>query len=234
MSRMSEAADCTCEVHKHVTRDLLIIILILVIILVIIEQVIIIQVVIQIVIRIPTIQRFISRWALFIWKMFVIQRSAEGGFSILRMICMMSGFGGVIIVRGKFNEMSNRGWRVGLLGCLGSGPQSTTGRETMEYVGSFWTSSIALESAEGFESGGQVVAGGCRASLRSGGTSGHSVVVDRDFDKYEFKYTVKTGSTPELSPERPEISVRRDLASATRRGVLRPCQVFVLDFGTQR
>ena len=46
--------------------------------------------------------------------------------------------------------------------------------------------------------------------------------------------TVKTGSTPELSPERPEISVRRDLASATRRGALHPCQVFVPDFGTRR
>ena len=45
---------------------------------------------------------------------------------------------------------------------------------------------------------------------------------------------VKTGSTLELSPERPEISVRWDLASATRRGVLHPCQVFVPDFGTQR
>ena len=54
------------------------------------------------------------------------------------------------------------------------------------------------------------------------------------FDKYEFEYTVKTGSTPELSPEHPEISVRRDLASATWRGALRPCQVFVLDFGTRR
>ena len=46
--------------------------------------------------------------------------------------------------------------------------------------------------------------------------------------------TVKTGSTPELSPERPEISVRQDLASATRRGALHPCQVFVPDFGTRR
>ena len=45
---------------------------------------------------------------------------------------------------------------------------------------------------------------------------------------------VKTRSTPELSPERPEISVRRDLASATQRGALRPCQVFVPDFGPQR
>ena len=45
---------------------------------------------------------------------------------------------------------------------------------------------------------------------------------------------VKTGSTPELSPERPEISVRQNLASATQRGALRPCQVFVPDFGTQR
>ena len=60
------------------------------------------------------------------------------------------------------------------------------------------------------------------------------MVVDRDFDKCEFEYTVKTGSTLELSPERPEISVRWDLASATRRGALHPCQVFVLDFGTRR
>ena len=60
MSRMSEAADCACEVCKCVTRDLLIIILILIVILVVIEQVIIIRVVIQIVVRIPTIQRFIS------------------------------------------------------------------------------------------------------------------------------------------------------------------------------
>ena len=107
----------------------------------------------------------------------------EGGFSISRMICMMSGFGGVIIVRGKFNKMSNRGWRVGLLRCLGSGPWSTTGGETVEYVGGFWTLLIALESAEGFESGGQVAAGGCHASLRSGGMGGHSIVGDRDFDK---------------------------------------------------
>ena len=42
--------------------------------------------------------------------------------------------------------------------------------------------------------------------------------------------TVKTGSTPELSLEHPEISVRWDLASATQRGVLCPCQVFVPDF----
>ena len=162
---MSEAADRTCEVHKHVTRDLLIIILILVVVLGIIEWVIIIWVVIQIVVRIPTIRRFISRWALFIQKTFVIQRSAEGGFSILRTICMMGGFGGVIIVRRKFNEMSDRGWRVGLLRRLGSRPQSTTGGETAEYVSGFRTSSIALESAEGFKSGGQVTAGGCHASL---------------------------------------------------------------------
>ena len=147
---------------------------------------------------------------------------------------MMGGFGGVIIIRRKFDETSDRGWRVGLLRRLGSRPRSTMGRETAEYVSGFRTSSIALESAEGFESGGQVAAGGWHASLRSGGTSGHSVVVDRDFDKYEFEYTVKTGSTPELSPERPEISVRRDLASATRRGALRPCQVFVPDFRMQR
>ena len=231
---MSEAADRACEVHKRVTRDLLIIILILVVVLVIIEWVIIIQVVIRIVVRIPTIWRFISGWALFIWKMFVVRRSAEGGFSISRTIRMMGGFGGVIIVRRKFDETSDRGWRVGLLRCLESGPQSMMGGETVEYVSGFWTSSIALESAEGFESGGQVAAGSCRASLRSGGTGGHSVVGDRDFDKYEFEYTVKTGSTPELSLEHPEISVRQDLASATRRGALRPCQVFVLDFGMQR
>ena len=41
---------------------------------------------------------------------------------------------------------------------------------------------------------------------------------------------VKTRSTPELSLECPEISVRWNLASATRRGVLHPCQVFVPDF----
>ena len=57
------------------------------------------------------------------------------------------------------------------------------GEETAEYVSGFQTSSIALESAEGFESGGQVATGGCRASLQSGGTGGHSVVGDRDFDK---------------------------------------------------
>ena len=147
---------------------------------------------------------------------------------------MMGGFGGVIIVMGKFDETSNRGWRVGLLRCLGSGPQSTTGGETTEYVGGFWTLLIALESAEGFKSGGQVAAGGCCVSLQSGGTGGHSVVGDRDFDKWEFKYTVKTGSTLELSLEHLEISVRWDLASATRRGALHPCQVFVLDFGTWR
>ena len=108
------------------------------------------------------------------------------------------------------------------------------GGETAEYVSSFQTLLIALESAEGFESGGQVAAGSCCASLRSGGMGGHSVVGDRDFDKYEFEYTVKTGSTLELSPERPEISVRWDLASATWRGALRPCQVFVPDFRMQR
>ena len=146
-------------------RDLLIIILILVVILVVIEQVIIIQVVIRIVIRIPTIWRFISRWALFIWKMFIIQRSTEGGFSISRLIRMMGGFRGVIIVREKFNKTSDRGWRVGLLRCLGSGPRSTMDGETVEYVSSFQTLSIALESAEGFESGGQVAAGCCHVSL---------------------------------------------------------------------
>ena len=78
---------------------------------------------------------------------------------------MMGGFRGVIIIRGKFDEMSDRGWRVGLLRCLGSGPWITTGGETTEYVSSFRTSSIALESAEDFESGGQVVAGGCHVSL---------------------------------------------------------------------
>ena len=35
--------------------------------------------------------------------------------------------------------------------------------------------------------------------------------------------TVKTGSTLELSPECPEISVRQDLASATQRGTHHPC-----------
>ena len=135
---------------------------------------------------------------------------------------MMGGFGGVIIVGRKFDETSDRGWRVGLLRRLGSRPRSTTGGETVEYVSGFRTSSIALESAEGFESGGQVAAGGCRASLRSGGMSGHSVVVDRDFDKYEFEYTVKTGSTPELSPEHPEISVRRDFGFSDSEGSAAP------------
>ena len=50
---------------------------------------------------------------------------------------MMSDFGGVIIVKRKFNETSDRGRRVGLLRCLGSGPGSMTGEETMENVGSF-------------------------------------------------------------------------------------------------
>ena len=45
---------------------------------------------------------------------------------------------------------------------------------------------------------------------------------------------VKTGSTLELSPECLEISYRWDLASATWKGVLHPCQVFVLAFGTWR
>ena len=146
---------------------------------------------------------------------------------------MMGGFGGVIVIRGKFDEMSDRGWRVGLLRCLGSGPQSTMGGETMEYVGSFWTLLIALESAECFESVGQVVAGGCCASLQSGGMGGHSVVCGEDFDKWEFEYTIKTRSTLELSPEHPEISVRWDLASVTWRGVLCPCQVlsWILEHG---
>ena len=78
---------------------------------------------------------------------------------------MMGGFGGVIIIRRKFDETSDRGWRVGLLRRLGSGPRSTTGGETTEYVSGFQTLSIALESAEGFESGGQVTAGGCCVSL---------------------------------------------------------------------
>ena len=51
---------------------------------------------------------------------------------------------------------------------------------------------------------------------------------------FETLVAVKTGSTPELSLEHPEISVRWDLASVTRRGALRPCQVFVLDFRMQR
>ena len=50
---------------------------------------------------------------------------------------------------------------------------------------------------------------------------GHSVVGERDFDKWEFKYTVKTRSTLELSLEHLENSVRWDLASVTWRGVLR-------------
>ena len=49
-----------------------------------------------------------------------------------------------------------------------------------------------------------------------------------------LQWSVKTRSTPELSPECPEISVRWDLASATQRGALHPCQVFVPDFGTWR
>ena len=54
-SGMSEAADCTCELHKCVMRDLLNIIFILGIILVVIEQVIVIWVVIRIVVRIITV-----------------------------------------------------------------------------------------------------------------------------------------------------------------------------------
>ena len=88
------------------------------------------------------------------------------------------------------------------------------------YVGSFQTSSIALENAEGFKSGGLVTAGSCCVSLWSGGTGVHSVVGGGDFDKWEFEYTVKTGSTLELSPECLEISVRQDLASVTQRGAL--------------
>ena len=52
--------------------------------------------------------------------------------------------------------------------------------------------------------------------------------------EWVLMHGVKTGSTLELSPECPEISVRRDLASATWRGALHPCQVFVLDFGMWR
>ena len=74
---------------------------------------------------------------------------------------------------------------------------------------------IALESAEGFKSGGQVTAGGCHVSLQSGGTGGHSIVGGRDFDKWEFEYTIKTRSPLELSPECPEVSVKWGLASAT-------------------
>ena len=164
-SGTSKAADCACELCKCVMRDLLIIIFILIIVLVIIKWVIVIWVVIWIVIRISTIWRFISRWALFIWKTFIVWRSAEGGFSILRMICVMGGFRGIIIVRRKFDETSDRGWRVGLLRHLESGPQSMMGRETMEYVSSFQTLLIALDSAKGFESGGQVAAGSWHVSL---------------------------------------------------------------------
>ena len=65
---------------------------------------------------------------------------------------MMGGFRGIILVRQEFNEMSDRGRRVELLRCLGSGPWSMTGRETMENVGCFWTLLVALESAEDFKS----------------------------------------------------------------------------------
>ena len=37
MSGMSEATDCACELHKHVMRDLLIIIIILIVVWVITE-----------------------------------------------------------------------------------------------------------------------------------------------------------------------------------------------------
>ena len=131
MSGMSKAANCACKLCKCVRRDLLNIIFILIIILVIIEQVVVIQVVIWIVIRIITVQRFISGWALFIQKTFIIQRCVERRCFILRMIYMMSNFGAVIIVKRKFNETSDRGRRVGLLRCLGSGPGSMTGKEKM-------------------------------------------------------------------------------------------------------
>ena len=74
----------------------------------------------------------------------------------------------------------------------------------------------------GFAGGGVGLAGGCGDGTVGGGAVVNGVVV------------VKTGSTLELSPEHPEISVRQILASATQRGVLHPCQVFVLDFRTQR
>ena len=47
-------------------------------------------------------------------------------------------------------------------------------------------------------------------------------------------YVCMTGSTSALSPKHPEINVRWNLASATWRGVLHPCQVFVPDFGMWR
>ena len=78
---------------------------------------------------------------------------------------MMGGFRGIIIIRRKFDETSDRGRRVGLLRHLESRPQSMTGRETVEYIGGFWILSVTLESAEDFKSGGQVMAGGCHASL---------------------------------------------------------------------
>ena len=93
----------------------------------------------------------------------------------------MDGFGGVIIVRRKFNKISNGGRRVGLLRHLESGPWSTMGGKTTEYVGSFQTLLIDLESAEGFESGGQVAAGSCCVSLGSGGMDGHNIVDGGDF-----------------------------------------------------
>ena len=154
MSGTSKAADCACKLCKCVMRDLFNITFILVVILVVIEQVIVIQVVIWIVITIITIWRFIFRWALFIQKTFVIWRSAEERFSILRTIHIMGGFEGVIIVRQEFNEMSDRGRRVGLLKCLQSGPWNMTGRETAENIGSFWTMLVALENAKGFKFGG--------------------------------------------------------------------------------
>ena len=62
----------------------------------------------------------------------------------------------------------------------------------------------------------------------------HCVCEEDLVSEWVLMHGVKTGSTLELSPERPEISVRQDLASATRRGALHPCQVFVPNFGMQR
>ena len=56
----------------------------------------------------------------------------------------------------------------------------------------------------------------------------------KDASEIQWYDSVKTRSTPELSPECLEISVRWDLASVTRRGALHPCQVFVPDFGMRR
>ena len=113
----------------------------------------------------------------------------------------------------------------GVVEVLESRPWSTTGGETVRMVCNFWALSVALKSAEGFKSGGQVMAGSCHVSLQSGGIGGHSVVGERDFDKYEFKYTVKTNSTSELSLKHPKSSIRKDLASAAQRGALCPRQV---------